>query len=121
MKQETNQTIYKGQTNEEQVKKDENSTNNKEVEHDWGKHPNSVKALKKHQFPKGMSGNVLGRKPNYQNLKEELSKLANDEVTNYRDEVMGTNKDLVLKRIWRDARDGDMKKIQLLAWLGCLD
>ena len=27
----------------------DNSTNNSEVEYDWGKHPNSVKALKKHQ------------------------------------------------------------------------
>ena len=46
---------------------------------------------------------------------------ADEEVTNYRDEVLGTRKQIVLQRIWKDAQDGDMKKIQLLAWLGCLD
>ena len=120
MKQESD-TIYTSQSNEEQEKENGISTNNSDVEYDWGKHPKSQKALKKYQFPKGMSGNVLGRKPNYQNLKEELSKLADLEVKNYRDEIIGTNKELVLARIWKDARDGDMKKIQLLAWLGCLD
>ena len=99
----------------------ENSTNNNEEEYEWGRHPNSLKAIKKHQFPKGMSGNIMGRKPNFTNLKNQLLSLAEEQITNYNDEVLGTNKELVLKRIWRDARDGDMKKIQLLAWLGCLD
>tara|TARA_Y100000593_G_C4111862_1_gene238338 strand:- start:146 stop:511 length:366 start_codon:yes stop_codon:yes gene_type:complete len=121
MMQETKDTIYGADTSEKQVEKSENSTNNSDVEYEWGKHPNSQKAIKKHQFPKGMSGNIMGRKPNFTNLKNQLLSLAEDEITNYRDEVMGTNKELVLKRIWRDARDGDMKKIQLLAWLGCLD
>jgi hypothetical protein len=121
MMQDNNSTIYKGQTPSDLEKKDENSPNNKEVEHDWGKHPNSQKALKKYQFPKGVSGNIMGRKPNFESLKEELSKLADEEVTNYRDEVLGTRKQIVLERIWKDAQDGDMKKIQLLAWLGCLD
>ena len=121
MMQDTKDTIYRGLTNEDATKKDEISTNNREVEHEWGKHPNSQKALKKYQFPKGVSGNIMGRKPNFESLKEELSKLANEEVTNYRDEVLGTRKQIVLERIWKDAQDGDMKKIQLLAWLGCLD
>ena len=119
--QETKDTIYGADTTDKQVEKSENSTNNSEVEYDWGKHPNSQKAIKKHQFQKGMSGNVMGRKPNFTNLKKELSNLADIEITNYHDEVIGTNKSLVLQRIWKDARDGDMKKIQLLAWLGCLD
>ena len=42
-------------------------------------------------------------------------------VTDWRKEELGTRRELVLERIWRDAQDGDMKKIQLLAWLGCLD
>ena len=45
-----------------------------------------------------------------------------DEIQyDYSNKPMGTLKELVLKRIWNDARHGDMKKIQLLAWLGCLD
>ena len=58
-------------------KKDENSTKNKEddnvVEYSWGRHPNSIKALQKHQYPKGVSGNVLGRKPTYEALIKQLN------------------------------------------------
>ena len=78
-------------------------------------------ALKKHQYPKGVSGNVLGRKPNYESMKKELSKLGQEVTMNYRDEPIGTRKEQVLLRIWKDAIGGDLKKIQLLAWLGCLD
>ena len=121
MMQENNDTIYRGLTPSDTENKDENIPKNKEVEHEWGKHPNSQKALKKHQFPKGVSGNIMGRRPNFENLKEGLSKLADEEVKNYSDKVLGTRKELVLKRIWTDAQNGDIKKIQLLAWLGCLD
>ena len=101
--------------------KDENITKSKEVEYDWGRNPNSIKALQKHQYPKGVSGNVLGRKPTFERLGNNLKKLAEEETLNYNKESMGTRKNQVLERIWFDAIRGDMKKIQLLAWLGCLD
>ena len=99
----------------------ENSTNNKDVEHEWGKHPNSIKALKKHQYPKGVSGNIMGRKPSFESLGNALKDIGEQETLNWNKESMGTRKQQVLERIWKDAIRGDMKKIQLLAWLGCLD
>ena len=114
-------TIYTTHTPSNTEKKDENSTNNKEVEYEWGKHPNSVKALKKHQYPKGVSGNVLGRKPTFEKLSKQLKKLGEEETLDYYKKSKGTRKAQVLERIWYDAINGDFKKIQLLAWLGCLD
>ena len=116
--------IYKAQAPTEQEEKQANTPNNKEdvdADYDWGKHPNSLRALRKNQYPKGVSGNVLGRKPTFENLKNQLKKLGEEETLNYKDESMGTRKEQVLKRIWFDATKGDMNKIQLLAWLGCLD
>jgi len=118
---ETKDTIYSGLTPVKHAEKKENSTNNNEEEHSWGKHPNSVKAIKKHQFKVGIGGNPLGRPLNLSALKKSLKKVANEEVTNYRDEVLGTRKEVVIDRIWRDAQNGDWKKIQLLCMLGCLD
>ena len=108
-----------------QDKKDENFTKSREDEDvpqaEWGKHPNSQKAVKKHQFKKGQVANPLGRKPQSEKLKENLMSMADEIQYDYSNKPMGTLKELVLKRIWNDARHGDMKKIQLLAWLGCLD
>ena len=109
-----------------QNKKDDSSTKNSEtdedVEYGRGEHPNSLKAISKHQFQKGISGNVFGRKPNYTKLGEALSKLGDEETKNYSGKNMGTRKQQLLEKIWNDAiRHGDWKKIQLLAWLGCLD
>ena len=100
-------------------KKDDSSTNNsdtdEEFEYERGQHPNSLKAIKKHQFQKGISGNIFGRKPNYE-------KLGDEETFDYGNESLGTRREQLLKKIWADAiRHGDWKKIQLLAWLGCLD
>ena len=107
-------------------KKDDSSTNNsdtdEEFEYERGQHPNSLKAIKKHQFQKGISGNIFGRKPNYEKLGEALSKLGDEETFDYGNESLGTRREQLLKKIWGDAiRHGDWKKIQLLAWLGCLD
>ena len=114
--------IYKGaDTPSKQANNRANSPNNKEEEYDWGKHPNSQKALKKHQFPKGVSGNQLGRPKNFDGLGKALKKIQDEIVTDWRKEPLGTRRELVLERIWRDAQDGDFKKIQLLAWLRCLD
>ena len=121
MMQETKDTIYRGDTPLKTSKESENSTSNSEVEYEWGKHPNSQKAVKKHQFKKGQVANPLGRKPQFEKLKENLISMADEIQYNYSNEPIGTRKELVLERIWHDARHGDMKKIQLLAWLGCLD
>ena len=99
----------------------ENSPNNNEEEHEWGKHPNSLKALKKHQFPKGVSGNVMGRRPTFDSLSTALKELGDEETYDWDNNSIGTRREQVLKRIWNDAIKGDNKKIQLLAWLGCLD
>ena len=106
---------------------EENKKNNAKVSDDefqHGQHPNSIKALKKYQYPKGLSGNagnIIGKRPTFEKLKKELKKLGDEETYNYHKESQGTRKEQVLKRIWFDAIKGDMKKIQLLAWLGCLD
>ena len=121
--------IYSTQMDTNTDEKDENSTKNKEdenvVEYDWGKHPNSIKALKKHQYPKGVSGNVMGRKATFERLAKQLNELGDGTTDNYCGERVDndetTRKEKVLLRIWYDAIRGDMKKIQLLAWLGCLD
>ena len=102
----------------------ENSTKSKEDEFEWGRHPNSVKALKKHQYPKGVSGNVMGRKPSFETLAKQLKEIGEGTTSNWCGENVDddtTRKEKVLRRIWYDAIRGDMKKIQLLAWLGCLD
>ena len=98
-----------------------------ESEYSRGEHPNSLKNLK--PFPKGISGNTLGRPHKYTKLAESLSKLGSKKViiekwngTKYeRIETDKTNKDIVLETIWSKARIGDMKYVQLLAYLGCLD
>ena len=116
-----NKTIYTPSNDAEQQNNNDISPNSKEDEYAHGKHPNSLKVLKKHQYPKGISGNVLGKKPKFQSLGKALQKLGEQETLNYSKESLGTRKEQVLQRIWADAMRGDMKKIQLLAWLGCLD
>ena len=102
-------------------KKDENSPKSREIEYEAGYHPNSLKALKKYQYPRGVSGNVLGKKPTFESLGKALKKIGEEETLNFHKESLGTRKKQVLERIWYDAMRGDFKKIQLLAWLGCLD
>ena len=63
----------------------------------------------------------MGRKPTFEALGNNLKKLAEQETLNWKKESEGTRKHQVLERIWYDAMRGDMKKIQLLAWLGGLD
>ena len=119
-------TIYMGEDTHIHDKQDDSSTKNSEtdedVEYSRGEHPNSLKAIKNHQYPKGFSWNILGRKPNYEQLKQQLIKLGEEETFDYNDKSKGTRKEQVLRRIWDDAiKYGDMRKIQLLAFLRCLD
>jgi hypothetical protein len=98
-----------------------------------GKHPNSLKALEPHQFKKGESGNVGGRPKKFHNLSKSLGKIRDEVITIQRSSVeimleedyvevpIGTNKELVIKQIWIQAREGNEKMIYLLAELGLLD
>ena len=83
-----------------------------------GEHPSSQANLK--PFPKGLSGNPLGRPHKFVKLAEALKEYSEKHVklsiygnSTYREEV--------LERIWYKAKEGDMQCIQLLATLGCLD
>ena len=103
------------------TKNNETSLINKEEEFEQGKHPNSLKALKKYHYPKGVSGNPLGRKPNLEAFGRQCKKLAEVETRDWNKKNLGSLKGQVIKRIWMDAEAGDMKKILLLAQLGCLN
>ena len=101
-----------------------------------GKHPNSAKAIEKHQFKVGSSGNPSGAKPSYKKLKKLLNEIGDEQVTEYNspdvcsDDYLlgnkgtsrniGTRREVVLRKIWYDAQEGDDKKIQLLIYLDCL-
>jgi hypothetical protein len=105
----------------------ENISDIKESEYSRGEHPNSLKNLK--PFPKGVSGNPLGKPYKYTKLAESLSKLGTKKIieekwngSKYeRIKTDKTNRDVVLERIWSEARVGNIKYVQLLAYLGCLD
>ena len=107
--------------------KNERFTAFSENEYERGSHPNSLKNLK--PFPKGVSGNPLGKPHKYTKLTESLSKLGSKKViiekwngAKYeRVKTDKTNRDVVLDMIWSKARSGDIKYVQLLAYLGCLD
>ena len=98
-----------------------------ENEFERGEHPNSLKNLK--PFPKGTSGNPLGKPHKYTKLAESLSKLGSNKVfeekwngSEYETiETDKTWKENVLETVWAKARMGDIKFVQLLAYLGCLD
>ena len=93
----------------------------KNTEHEWGKHPNSQKAIKKHQLKKGTSGNIKGKKQTFSSCKESLKKIGDEHVEDWMNEISCTRKELVLTRIWDGAQGGDIKKIELLVWAGCFD
>ena len=85
-----------------------------------GKHPNSLKNLK--PFSKGASGNHLGRPFKYKKLAKVLKKYGDDQVLDFYNEPKGyTYKEGTLKKIWKKANNGEIKYIQMLAYLGCLD
>ena len=102
------------------MSKEENISAFSDSEYTRGEHPNSLKNLK--PFPKGVSGNPMGKPHRYQRLAECLNVVGDKEVINYLNEPVGyTYREGVLKKIWEKANQGDIKFIQLLAYLGCLD
>jgi len=101
-------------------KQDDNIIDNNETEYNRGEHPNSLANLK--PFPKGVSGNPFGKPHKYQKLADNLNKIGDSQVVNYK----GIPEDYtyrkgVLEKVWKKANHGDIKFIQLLAYLGCLD
>ena len=83
-----------------------------------GLHPNSIKNLKK--FEKGQSGNPLGSGIKYNKLAKALKSKA-DYVAPDIDLSDKTNKEKVIDTIWSEAKEGNIKYVELLARLGCLD
>ena len=101
-------------------KDDDNISAFNDSEYTRGEHPNSLKNLK--PFPKGVSGNPLGKPHKFQKLAENLNKIGDKEVEDWYDEPKGyTYREGVLEKVWKKAHQGDIKFIQLLAYLGCLD
>ena len=98
-------------------------------------HPNSLKAIEQHQYQKGESGNVGGRPKKYQKFSKSLAKVRNKVIkelkeidiledismTEFKEIELGSNKDLVIDKIWELAREGDKQMILLLVELGLLD
>ena len=101
---------------------DDSFTKNRET-YSRGKNPNSLDAIKPHQYQKGESGNIGGRNKQYHNLSIALKKVGGEELMNFSYEGGGTEtrRERVLRKIWKQAENGDLKFIQLLASMGCLD
>ena len=97
--------------------------------YDPGKHPNSLANLK--PFEKGQSGNPGGRPMKYKKLADALLPYGEKRETKHewdakREEFVDVESDYsyreeVLEMIWKKARNGDIKYVELLANLGCLD
>ena len=85
-----------------------------------GKHPNSMANLK--PFPKGVSGNPLGRPSKMEGLKRELNKIGDEVYDLFDNDIVDkTKRETVLHQIWKMAIYGDMRSINLLVELGCLN
>ena len=97
----------------------ENESNDGDKQFDRGNHPNSRANLQ--PFQKGVSGNPLGRPQRYEKLKRILNDYGSEEQKDWNGKSKGTRRELVWEEIWRKAICGDMRYVQLLAKLGCLD
>ena len=98
----------------------DNISGNSDYEYARGEHPNSLKNLK--PFPKGVSGNPLGKPHRFQKLASKLNNIGDGAEIDYQGQSKGfTKREAVLRKVWEKATKGDIKFIQLLAYLGCLD
>ena len=101
-------------------KRKEIFSGNSDNEYARGEHPNSLKNLK--PFPKGVSGNPLGKPHRFQKLASKLNTIGDGAEINYDGQSKEfTKREAVLRKVWEKATQGDIKFIQLLAYLGCLD
>ena len=92
--------------------------------HEQGKHPNSIANLK--PYGKGVSGNPGGRQKKFKNLKKALDRWGEEEIVYDLWEIPSatdgeTLKEQVIFAIWDKARRGNVRCIEILAQLGCLD
>jgi len=108
-------------------KKDENIANNSEMDEDieytQGMHPNSLKALKKNYFPKGVSPNPIGRPMKWDAMARALNEIGDELARPYfckGDEDI-TKRRVVMEKCWDRAMRGEIAFIKMLAFLGCLD
>ncbi len=94
-----------------------------EVEYAQGMHPNSLKALKKNQFPKGVSGNVLGLAMKFDHMAKALNDIGDEVAKSYYNEGNEgrTKRRVVLEKCWERAMRGEIAYVKMLAFLGCLD
>jgi len=113
--------MLEGIDNSSEINKNIFTANKETAGHAYrrGAHPNSRRNLI--PYPKGVSGNPLGRPYKFENLKNILNKIGDEETTDWRGKPEGTRRSQVWKRIWEQAISGNMKYVQLLAQLGCLD
>ena len=91
--------------------------------HEHGKHPNSLANLK--PFEKGISGNPAGRASKFVQFKKALDRWGNEEIPydfwDMPPDEATTMKEQVLYKIWDRARHGNLRCMEILAQLGCLD
>ena len=62
-------------------------TGNNENSFERGKHPNSIKNLK--PFPKGISGNPMGKPHKYKKLADALAQIGDEEIIDYNGDSKG--------------------------------
>ena len=86
-----------------------------------GEHPNSQANLK--SYRPGESGNPSGRPFKKEKLARALNEFANeiDDTFSLNSESTITNKEKVLRSVWREAGKGNNYCIRMLSDLGCLD
>jgi hypothetical protein len=116
MKSYTLDELEERETLNEKQEVDEKYTAGNSEKYKRGTHPVSLANLK--PWPKGISGNELGRPYKYESLKKALNEIGK-EINDW--DGNQTNKEKVLNVIWSKASFGDLKFIQMLAALGCLD
>ena len=92
--------------------------------HKQGKHPNSLSNLK--PYEKGVSGNPGGRSMKFKNLKTALDRWGEKYIDYDLWEIPSATdgeslKEQVIFAIWDKARRGNVRCIEILAQLGCLD